>query len=372
MKLNIYKLIFFHLTWFFVFSNFLIAWFSPISLVVQTLRDSWIIYPFILAIRRKNFSLLILLYTLFLGLFLLSMNFSLINLKLFLYSTRDYILIILVAQLLIVDFKFNNKYVLNFIHFIILFSFGSLIIQIFRPELTDFIFKKNEYFSNKGVSSNLGFGLFGERALHPFYSPNLLGEFIFFTYFTIKYSKKKQIKYKFIAFIVGVFTLSKSIFVNFLFRFFRKKPLLPLMLIVLISVLFPLMLGYLYSHNIDFFLINHLYSIIGHLNAFSSIDKYFEIYPTFFGEASVLNNVLNGIVQPGVESTLLSRLYEIKFIFSIPILGYIIYTIYCLKRNKKILFLCFIALLTLTATANHPVIIIPLIYIINEKSDTYI
>lgn len=351
----------------------MIAWVNPISLPVQLLRDSWFVYPFIIAFKKNDISLIILFYILFIGILLFIFNFSVKNLQLFLYSFRDYSLIILVCQLLMFNSQFNlTKKVLNFINFVIIIAVISSIIQFINPALVDFIYQKNEYFINKGVSTNLGFGLFGERLMHPFYSPNLLGEFLFFIFLTVNYKFLTKFKYKKVAIVIGLLTLTKSFIINIIFKYFKSKALFIIISgITGVFLIYTILLQYVTTYS-DLFLINHVYSIIGHLNAFSHFYEFFKFVPTYFGEKSVLNNVLRGVVEPGIESTLLARLYEIKIIFSIPFIVYLLYVSRKLKEEKKILFLCFITLLFLTSTANHPIIIIPAIYLLNEKRSSYL
>lgn len=373
MKINLSTLIFIHTTWVYLFSNILIAHMGgALSTIIQLLRDSWVFYPFIIAIKQKDLKIILLLiYLIIIGLILIISDVEFFKIPLFFYALRDYSLIILIVQLIRIQKFYSIKFshIIFFLSTIILLSTLSFIVELINPKINDLVFNTNNYFKNKGVSSNvgLGFGLFGSRLIHPLYSPNLLGQLLFFS-FLLFGNKEFRVKNRWIGNFLGALTVSKGILVVLYFRIFGTKGLKFLAIFLVVAFFSLLSLQAMLEDINNFTIRYHLSSIIGHLMAFNEIRDFIQLIPEYFGSRSVLNNVLLGINERGIESTLIARLLELKLFFSIPLIAFITYSFKGLERNKKIILSCFYTLILLTATANHPVYIIPIIYLINAKN----
>ena len=218
--ISLEKFIFFLISFGFIFINILIAHVpgGTLSLIFVAVRDSWVILFIILLIMSKEYELILFIFSCFiLGLIPLLFSNNTFNPLTFFYGFRDILLLSFIVYFIKNPFKIK-KHKYNLLIFIIFgFSIIQLLSQFFGYlNILDFIFKTEQYYSNKGIISNTSGGFFGDRLTIPLYSSSLLGTFCAFYFF------KTNFRGKFLSFIIGFFTLSKSIILIPIFHFLKK------------------------------------------------------------------------------------------------------------------------------------------------------
>lgn len=367
---SFYRIIFFIVSFGFIFINILIANFpgGSFSLILLILRDSWVIPFIILLIYSKEFELLsFIISSIVLGLIPLIYSDIEFNFFTFFYGFRDICLISFVMFFLKNPFYVKK----NTYRMLLIIIFGFALAQLISQYLgnsyfLDQIFKTQEYYTNKGITSNTIGGFFGERLTIPFYSSSLLGTFCAFYFFQSNYIGK------ILSAIIGLFTLSKAVILIPIFYLFKKfyKSFILMFLLTLLSL----------RSFIDYFIENNATSIISfHLGSirdrFKSVDMIFERFPLLTPEVLGTNSIaaksflgLDPSTAP--ESLIIARLLDYNILIVVPIFFIIIYIINNFSTEKKFLFSIVIILCFFSSLSNHPIAFIPLLtltFISNKK-----
>ena len=367
---SFYRIIFVIVSFGFIFINILIANFpgGSFSLILLILRDSWVIPFIILLIYSKVFELLsFIISCIVLGLIPLIYSDIEFNFFTFFYGFRDVCLIAFVMFFLKNPFYIKK----NTYRMLLIIIFGFALAQLISQYLgnsyfLDQIFKTQEYYANKGITSNTVGGFFGERLTIPLYSSSLLGTFCAFYFFQSNYMGK------ILSAIIGLFTLSKAVILIPLFYLFKKfyKSFILMFFLTLLSL----------RSFIDYYIENNAASIISfHLGSirdrFKSVDMILERLPLLTPEVLGTNSIaaksflgLDPSTAP--ESLIIARLLDYNILIVVPIFFIIIFIINNFSTEKKFLFSIVIILSFFSSLSNHPIAFIPLLtstFISNKK-----
>jgi hypothetical protein len=227
------------------------------------------------------------------------------------------------------------------------------------------LFKTQEYYSNKGITSHTSGGFFGERLTIPLYSSSLLGTFCAFYFF------KSNYKGKIISIIVGIFTLSKSIILIPLFYLFKK--FYRSFILVFFIVLFSLrsFINYYIENNEASIITFHLGSI---RDRFKSIDMLFEKFPSLtpeiLGNNSIAAKSFLGLdPSTAPESLIIARVLDFNLFVIIPLFFIALYVFKNFNTEKKFLFSVVLILCFFSNLSNHPIAFLPIISTIFLKKN---
>lgn len=249
---------------------------------------------------------------------------------------------------------------------------ADILMMVFlNTSMSESVFNSSSYFYNKGVTSNLSSGFFGDRLSIPLYSSGLVCTLISIFYLFEKKTRPSKLD-SFLGLVVSVFTLSKVLVVVIGFRVLGKrwKTFFVLGLFLIIPILFWLEN---FRQTAEVGLISyHLSSMFHHLKAFFFVFELgvLDFYPSILGSHSVFGSSLLGIDLYAIESSLLTRVLDLK-IYSIFFIFYLTYTFNRLDNEvKSKFFFLFLLLMSLTATSNHPICYLPFIYLLNYLPKT--
>lgn len=332
---------------------------NSLSLALIGLRDSWLFGLIILLFLKKQWEYLVFFYlSALLGLLPILWSISDFSLSIYLYGLRDIGLILFIFCIVNNKIESSPKIIRATAIVII---FGALLQIIVQLLLGDEIFQSisnaNNYFSNKGIESNLKGGFFGDRIYYPLYSSSLVGTFLSIYFFT-----KKKIFVKVTILIIAVLTLSKAILVLFFFYFLKNDiRTRVVILICLLTFLLPPLIQKLLLTLEPSILSFHLASILDRFNAFNYLDELLFKLPDYLGFNSVAGYVLSGRdASLAPESLIIARLLDYKqFTFFIIIASFPIFhkmSKYQLNTISPIFFL-----LLFSSLSNHPIAFLPLI-----------
>jgi hypothetical protein len=366
--MNINRIIFYHTTWGYLIINILIAKSgSSLALMLIGIRELWMVLLIVfLIMNKRTISLLFLLIIGVYGFIPMIDDFSMMSIMGYVYGFRDIFLIVLLMELLLLsNTDISKKEISIFLITIIILSLLDIMFTVSMGADNSYslFYNLNEYYSNKGVRTNLSAGFLGDRLTIPLYSPNLLAT-LFVTFYFLERVIKHHLFIKLLAFIVAVFTLSKVLVVSLFFYISGKWWKINVLLIIL--SIFPLYFGLEYFYNIlePSLLKYHIASTLGHFNSFGSALKmdFTSFIPDILGHNSTAVRVVSGKPVLGLESLLLSRLIDLKvyFIF-VPIYLIYMYKIVAYDVSKKFI-AYFLFLSILTATSNQPVAFVPFLY----------
>lgn len=338
---------------------------NSLSLVLIGLRDSWLFGLLILLALKREWGYIAFFYiSALLGLLPILWSISDFSLSIYLYGLRDIGLILFIFCIVTNKIESSPR-ILQATAIVIIF--GALLQIIVQLLLGDEVFQSisnaNNYFSNKGIESNLKGGFFGDRIYYPLYSSSLVGTFLSIYFFTTK-----RIFNKVIVFIVAVLTLSKAILVLFFFYLLKNNiRTRVVILICLLTFLLPPLLQKLLLAVEPSILSFHLASILDRFNAFNYLDELFFKLPDYLGYNSVAGYVLSGRdASLAPESMLISRLLDYKqfaiiiILASFPIMHKM--KKYQLNTVSPIFFL-----LLFSSLSNHPIAFLPLILLSKEN-----
>lgn len=370
-KLNITSLIFIMCTWGFLFSNLLVAWFPSLSFLLLLLRDSWIFLLLILMVIEKRYvSIYFYFCIIFIGLLPLIYRHDLPAIKTAFYGIRDISLYFLIAELLLLSKSLSVKKetIKFFLHFILFIIFLTIAIDLLLAiDLSEALFRTSTYFQSKGVDSNLSSGFFGDRLSVPFYSSALVCT-LFSVVYLFQANKIASKKEKVLALFVSILTLSKVLIFVLAFRLMGTKWKRVFAILFLFSVPFLIWLNVYRTNLTDGILSYHLASTFHHIKAFYLAFEVglLDAYPDLIGSHSVAGKNFLEIDMYTIESSLLTRVLDLK-IYSIFFLAYIIYVFIKFRNSfKSKFYFMFLLLMSLTATSNHPIAYIPFIFLFSN------
>lgn len=368
------RVLFFLTTWGFLLTNWMVAWAGPLSLVLLAIRDSWMLLLVVYLTQRKR--AISLLFLLIIGLIgavsALDSEGGGSSVITYIYGYRDLFLIVLLVELLSEDAAptVASDEIELFVKTVVWFAMLEVVLQNFLgTSLVNTFFNTGSYYSNKGVDINLSNGILGARIATPLYSPNLLCTLLATYYFFERNSERKGF-IRFFAGVASIFTLSKVFLVSLFFYVLNKRWKAAL-LVALVALIPAYYLLTFYYETIDSPLLKyHLASLIGHFSAFekSVAGDIMTLYPDVLGSNSIAANWKQTEDVGGIESSILVRLSELKAYYLI-VVCYFVYAFRKIRDERKRKLLAFFILVTLvTATSNHPVCYVPLIYALSLRN----
>lgn len=373
-SISLRRLIFFWTTWGYLLTNFLMAWFSGLSLVFIATRESWMLLLLALLVRIRSYPSLA-----FIGVIALygaapfiegMKGYEVLG---YIYGMRDIFLLVLIIELIRspADLNVSEKEIFSFIYFVVGIAITDAITtNVLGMNIVESIFKISSYYSNKGVAINLSNGLMGQRIGTPLYSPNLLCTLLACCFFFDHRVVKGKLFVKAMALIVIAFTTTKVIVFSLGFYLARSwwKILTILGLVALLPLYFSLVS---YYETVPFgFLKYHLSSILGHFNAFVMAieNNLLTFIPEPLGSKSIAISAMAEGVGPGagIESSILARFSELKIYYFI-VIAFMMYSLFKINHDvEKKFVVFFIVLSVLTATSNQPVAFIPALYLLKS------
>ena len=374
MKVSLNSVLFIHCTFGYLVANILAATIPTLSLVFIALRDSWIcIFLLIVFIQRKKENVVIGYVVVAIGLLgifpIFEKRINATDLLIYLYGFRDICFVALVL------FYLDNRSKIISVHYV--YSFVAICFVLYLVEVifqglgfSDVyrnLFSIDRYFSSKGVESNLGGGIFGQRPSIPLYSPGLLATlFSSFILLSIK-SRSRSI-----LFFASIVTLSKVVAYFFVMRVFRR-----VYGFVLISVLLAIPVVIAVSEYVKDGYPNtiysyHAHSVSEHISPLSYVKRAdYSYLPDLLGSSSVLAHVITGKdSDEAPESLLVARFLDFNYL-SIFLLLILIAAASRLSGERRFVFIVFLGLQFLTGLSNHPVAFLPLIMLMNIR-DSYV
>lgn len=368
------KLLFFICTWGYLSINILIAWLPSVASVLLVFRDSWVFLLFYLMLRNSRvISIYLYCCLTLIGLAPLIERSDLPALMTAFYGLRDLSLYFLVGEILLHPniIKVQNKKILNFIRVVLFLAVSELILNLFGSSMTDSIFNTSNYFSSKGVDSNLSSGLLGDRLSVPFYSSALVCTLIS-VFYLFQRTKRIGLIEKLIALIIAIFTMSKVLVLTLAFRMTGRYWKTTILFGLVLLLIFVIILPHLMLFVDDPILAYHLASTNHHLKVFQfAFDiGFLDFLPDLIGSHSVAGKNYLGLDFYTIESSLITRILDFG-VYSFLFIGYLIYVFINLSDEmEKKFFVFFIFLMSLTATSNHPFIyILFIIYSFGNKSE---
>ncbi len=372
--ISIWRLIFFWTTWGYLLTNFLVAWFSDLSLVFIAARESWVLLLLALLVRIRSYPSLA-----FIGViaiygaapFIEGMKgYEVLG---YIYGMRDIILLVLIVELIRSPANLNvsEKEIFSFIYFVLGIAITDAITtNVLGMNIVESIFKVSSYYSNKGVAVNLSNGLMGQRIGTPLYSPNLLCTLLACCFFFDHRVVKGKLFAKAMALIVIAFTATKVVVLSLGFYLLRSRwKLLTILGLVALLPLYFFLVSYYETLPVGF-LKYHLASILGHFNAFTLAisNNLLTFIPEPLGSKSIAIKIMAEGIESGagIESSILARFSELKIYYFI-VVAFMMYSLFKINHDvEKKFFVFFIVLSALTATSNQPVAFIPALYLLKS------
>ncbi|HGS4592127.1 TPA: hypothetical protein ACMDO9_003480 [Vibrio cholerae] len=376
-KQSLVSLIFYITTWGYLTFNILVAWMPSLDLPLLALRESWMVILVVFLFKtRRSVSLLLIFFISLVGFVpYFSGEFD-IDIIGYFYGFRDIFLLILIVELLKLhdDFFPKKINVFNFLYIILSVSLLDVVLtNLLGFDIVQKILGVDNYYINKGVDINLSNGILGDRVGAPLFSPNLLCTLLGLVYFFDKRIFCGKLVFKFIALVVSIFTVSKVILVTVGFYFLGKRWLIPIIVSLSSIPIIYVIVNTVYLGLDDGSLKYHFASVIGHLNAFTMAmeNNVLSITPDPLGSHSIAMRVMSGgtDVGAGIESSILTRLSELK-VFYLLVVFYIFHSLIYIKNNLRRKFLVsFLVISLLTATSNQPVAFMPALFLLRLYSN---
>ncbi len=362
-KLIILRLFLFQIGWIWLLSNFAISKFHGTTFIIL-IRDSWMIsIPFIFLLFQRYIELLLLIFYTVFSLFNFLISTVSYDVTVLAYGYRNLAFILLCVSFISRPFQITNEQnEIKLYSFVIYTAFLSGLVLLYDESILNYVFDYDGYYSSKGVSLATGFGFFGlRRLMDPFYSPNLLGTFAASYFLTRTFlNGRKRIDY--LNIIAGIGSLSKILLIPFVFIVNRKKINNALLLaFIFVSFAAYYIIDFLINEFIfDDLLKYHVGSIGGHLFALISLvnDSWLLNFSGILGASSIFADS-----STGLESLLVSIFLDLG-IFSFPLIIYLIYSILKVNFHRSHLLNFFILTILLTMTSNHPIVFLPLLYLV--------
>jgi hypothetical protein len=178
VMLNLKNLLVIYVTWGFLITNLFAAWFNNYSLIFIAVRDLWIFIFFIILVKEHQYKYVFFLICLLLigAVSFIELGFNQKTILVYAYGARDLFLIFFIFYFL--KTNTSNLYITHTYFFLLttaILAIGQIMSQIFDFEnFYMALFKTHDYFTSKGIDSNLNGGILGERISTPFYSPALV------------------------------------------------------------------------------------------------------------------------------------------------------------------------------------------------------
>lgn len=350
---RLFILVLIWVTFGYVISNFLLAFSGLNPILILLLRDGWIILFTLVLFEKSKVVFIILILTAIFGLvpiFWTNNGYLAIT---YFYGLRDLYLFGFVFYTMQVGIYFRKfNLIIVFFRFVLLMALLQIAFDFADMSLSS-ILRTEDYFMKKGVSSELGFGFFGDRLSVPFYSPNILGNSLVSFYF---FSDKSFLFNRFEKILVmGIvlLTLSKILLLFIFVRTFKRRAIfVALVSIIALIIFLPSMINLIDNPLLTY----HMNSVAGHLISFNTFNNF--IFTSDFlnllgSNSTYVLNLTNTHTGEIIESTLLSRLLDLK-VFMIP---FVVLFVVWLKRFERedSFFTFFILTMLTTATSNQPV-----------------
>ncbi len=362
------KILFYQISYVFLFSNILIAHLdSDFSLPILAIRDSWILTLAILLIRKGD---LISIFLLSAGiLFGVSPVIGGYQFKplIFLYGLRDLFLIVFVFYIL-ANRPFRIHWLSFSIYSLFVISLAALQLafQLFGlHEYDELLFATSEYFSSKGVESNLRGGIFGLRLTAPFYSASILGTFLIFLIFIPIISKKIKI----LAFPISILTVSKVVPLSLYFLLLKNRHISAVLVLTFSLATLPMLLGEFLSNSEPSILTFHAASVMDRFNSIPNMSELGgRLYPQLLGSGSVVAQVLmNGDPSSAPESIFFARINEYGY-FSFFLFSPILLMYFAIGKGVRYLFIIFLAISFLSGLSNQPICYLAFAFLLRDSS----
>ncbi len=361
------KLLFYHVSFAFLLSNILIAHFGGnqiVSLSILLVRDSWVLTLTIALLLRRNWQVVGFLTTAFI--FGCAPAFdpeARFVTTIFLYGLRDVFLIGFVYYIIGHNNFLSHKNAFNiFILLVLSLALLQLTLQLLGlDQLDEQIFRTDQYFSSKGVVSNIEGGILGFRLTAPFYSASLLATLFILV---VVLTDFKWV-YKWTLSLASLFTVSKVVPLVVVAYIFRRHMIVAAMGIAIAIVSFYLYLQmYIDSFEQSIFTF-HAASMLDRVNALSALGDKGAIfgYPDLLGSNSILSAVLLGLDPSSApESMIIAKILDFKWTF-IFVAFFVIAAYKKTSSEKKFLLFIFFAISILSGLSNHPICFLPFAFV---------
>ncbi|MDA9963685.1 hypothetical protein N9D13_00500 [Schleiferiaceae bacterium] len=253
-------------------------------------------------------------------------------------------------------FKFKEGEI--FIKLVVVLSFVQLTLSFVKDEefILDF-FRIKEYYSAKGIETNINGGIRGIRLLFPFYSTGLLG-----TFFGLLIIKSLLRRWRLLTVVLGLFTMSKAVVVLPVLNYLKKYRIGLLAFIVSVFAVLPLIIGYVLDSMETGIITFHAASIRDRFNILPLLWSELQNFRIGqLGSNSVAGYILQGKdASKAPESLIVARLMD--YSFAAPILFFQVVLLYLsCNRNNQGKFLMIITLFMFTSLSNHPIAFVPLL-----------
>ena len=369
-KSTLLALLIYHVTFGYLLIAILTAHFPDLGTPLTAIRDVWIVLVLSLfVLHRQTNSLFFVLLSVLFGL-VGSLDSALpFNLLVFLYGLRDVIFLATVVFLLRLEARhfFQIGGMKFFVLICAAFSFLEILLQWSGLNaVAEEIFATYDYFSAKGIESNISGGLLGARVTAPLYSASLIATL----YANYALFLRSNFVLRAAFFLISLPTLSKVVPVIAYFGMFRRFPLISA-LVAFGAVFFSyqILLGLslslsasLYSH--------HVTSILDRYNAFFMFPGFESlIFPLPLGYSSIAGHVLNGLNSADApESLLLARVYDLGIWASLSALFFFL-SARRISGRYLAFFLCFLFLQLFSSLSNHLVAFVPVIVLLKQSEE---
>lgn len=371
-NLSIYVLVV-YVTYGYLFLSLLTAHIPQFGLYFTGLRDVWMILSlFILFFFNRGVELFLILYVFLIGLvgFLFSGYSS--SPLVFAYGMRDIIFLMIVLFICIVKVEYLNSLyrpMLKFIYLVLLLCLVSVVLQYLKfSELHESIFAINEYYSAKGITTNVNGGLFGARLLAPLYSASLVATLLMPVFLFTKVPWLARL----VAGFVVIFTVAKVIPVFLYYKIFNKRPVFfGILSFLLLIFVYQICRWVIETMPISIYTF-HASSVLDRFNIFANLPTIGELKTPFpLGYNSVAGHVINGLdASLAPESLLISKFYDFGF-WSLPIFIIIFYLYALTVKETRPFLVAFIFIQFFSSLSNHLVAVVPFIIILRvSKSYT--
>lgn len=342
-------------------ANVLIA-FVPTNLVPVLLvfREFWcvIFITYIFVSKENNTEKLYMLVTLVYAVISVIINYSEFSISVVYYGFRDMVL------LLLLYYSFKKEWQINvtskFIGFILLLSFLQIFHTfIYTTESTLAFFRINEYYSSKGIQTNINGGLSGVRLLFPLYSTGLLGTLLITSLLVLRRGMLNRL----FTLTAAIFTMSKVVLVFPFLMVVRRYRLVLLGFVISVFVLLPVGVNWILETQDVGILTFHAASVRDRFNVLPLFwDSFMKFSIPLLGQNSVAGHVLMGLdPSEAPESLLIARAMDYGLLMPLFLaqLGLLYFT---LKRNHSVVFLVILVLFLFTSLSNHPIAFLPLMF----------
>ncbi|MDF1621704.1 hypothetical protein [Pseudothioclava nitratireducens] len=360
----------YHVTFGYLLIAIMTSRFTSLGAPLTALRDAWIVLALSLfVLYRQSSSLLFVLLSVLFGL-VGSLDGTLpFNALVFLYGLRDVIFLATVVFLLRLEAESFSQ--IGGMKFFVLIcaalSFSEILLQWFGfNAVADAIFASSDYFSAKGIESNVSGGLLGARVTAPLYSASLIATL----YASYAFFLRSNLALRAVFFLISLSTLSKVVpFITY-FAMFRRFPLTS-SLVALGAVFFSyrLLLDLSESHSGTLYS-QHIASILDRYNAFFMFPDFEDlIFPRPLGYSSIAGHVLNGLnAADAPESLILSKIYDFG-IWTFFCAFFLFFSARRISRRYLAFLISFLFLQLFSSLSNHLVAFVPVIVLLKQSEE---